>query len=86
MQEPGDSLGTCQWNDSRKLATIKIRLPECIGDDPPCNKDIEATLVHELLHIHFCAVQPRDRGPLNDAFEAAIDLTAEALVAAKRGE
>jgi hypothetical protein len=86
LTDPGESLGNCRWNEARKMATIQVRKPEVISDEPAFNKDLEATLVHELLHLQFYAVQPRDHGTLNDVFEAAIDLTAEALVAAKRGE
>lgn len=85
LSDAGDSLGNCSWNAGRKMALIKLRRPDCIGDGPESNRDLESTLVHELLHLQFLHVTPaQDDGPLFEIFESAIDLTAEALVAAKR--
>lgn len=78
--------GETQYNKSLKCARIRIaseasRLGTC-GDLQPY--DAEQCLVHELLHLQWAHL-PGDMASC-DPTEAAIDLTAWALVRAKRGE
>lgn len=81
-----DSCGACRWQLSKKLACVELLDP--IDYDPGSfgwPQDVEWTLVHELLHLHFAPFAEFGDGPLNTAQEQAIDLIAGALVDAKRG-
>lgn len=78
--------GTCTWELCKKLAAIEIMDP---NDYDPGSwawvNDVEKTVVHELLHLHFAPFASPDDGPADIAQEQAIDLIARALVDAKRG-
>lgn len=80
-----DAHGTCSWELRKKLAAIEIMDP---ADYDPGSwgwaEDVEKTVVHELLHLHFAPFAAKDDGPDDVAQEQAIDLIARALVAAKR--
>jgi hypothetical protein len=77
--------GTCTWQLETKRAIVEIIDPI---DYPPSrfgyDQDIEKTIVHELLHLHFAPFATPDGGPFDTAQEQAIDLIAGALVDARR--
>lgn len=79
-----DSAGVCRWQLAKKLACVEIMDPH---DYDPGSfgwaQDVERTLVHELLHLHFAPFATHDQ-PVDTAQEQAIDLIAGALVDAKR--
>src|SRR4051812_49909101 len=70
----------CAATSNRKLATIRISDPEGLPRDGDGDRDMEADLVHELLHLHFDPFAPSDwTSPQGVAMEQAIDLIAGAL-------
>ena len=75
--------GECEWVLKRKEATIVLVDPI----DYPLelvDQDMEETLVHELLHLHFVILQPKDGTAEDTALEQAIVCISEALVKLKR--
>jgi hypothetical protein len=71
-----------------KEAVIYLCTPETVPSDWLGCRDIEVTLVHELLHLHarkFDGKLGDDESAEHVSFEAMIELTAIALVEAKRG-
>lgn len=80
-----DAQGECRWVQSSALATIKI-LDHVDWPQTPFEHDMEKTLVHELLHLHFCPFDDcLDSDNLKDIMlERAIDHIAKALVEEKR--
>lgn len=66
-----------------KAKEANIRLLDPVDYPPTCTQpqDMEAVLVHELLHIQFeFCIDDED----NTAMEIAVELTAQALVNLKR--
>lgn len=51
-----------------------------------CNEpqDVERSLVHELLHLHFAGISPDNDSPLHVHEEQAVESLARAIVALKR--
>lgn len=51
-----------------------------------CNEpqDVERSLVHELLHLHFAAISPDNDSPQHVHEEQAVESLARAFVALKR--
>lgn len=80
-----DNDGECDYVLARKKATIWLRSP--LDRHDSAEVDMEADLVHELLHIPFGPffVHEEDDRHINLAQEQCIDSIAEALVRAKRG-
>jgi hypothetical protein len=77
---PDGKQGGCTWVRRLKRALISVLDPQDYGPDPVAgSQDIEATLVHELLHIHFALVDDF-AGVSMDLFEQSIDAIAIALV------
>lgn len=71
--------GECDYVFSRKSACINILCAE----DCPEPIDVEETLVHELLHLHFAEWTERhDECPVSG--EQALDAIASALVRLKK--
>jgi hypothetical protein len=73
--------GCIETTRTKKDAVIRILDP---ADYPPKAawvQDMEATLVHELLHLHFPEV---DENEYHTWVEQGIELTARALVDLKR--
>lgn len=50
--------GSCSWELTQKMAAINILDPIDYPPDAIAPNDMELTLVHELLHLHFCPVEP----------------------------
>lgn len=80
-----NAAGECSWQLAKKLAVIRILDPIDYGSNLAWPQDQEATLVHELLHLHFAPFAAKDDTPEDTAQEQAIDLIARALVELKRG-
>lgn len=81
-----DCCGTCATITNRKLATIAVCHPDVYTSAN--DKDYEATLVHELLHLHgagFDGLIKFDTAE-RTAYEQMVDLTANALVSLKRSK
>lgn len=47
--ELNSALGDCTTNPDRRIATVSVRISETM----PEHEDMEATIVHELLHLYF---------------------------------
>ncbi|BDA74379.1 hypothetical protein CAL7716_085450 [Calothrix sp. PCC 7716] len=74
--EMSNCWGEISWNLHEKIADIKVRYP---GESPSHAMrpyDLEATLIHELLHIHFAPFDEVN----NLAEEQAINALSKALV------
>lgn len=69
------SMGECEYNEQRKIAFIRILDPIDYEDLLPL--DMEWTLVHELLHLHFAPIWDDDK---ESEMETTINLLAAALV------
>jgi hypothetical protein len=81
----GGAIAQCRYTLERKIATIKILRPKRGPDDSPHPRDVEADLIHELLHLHAAPFEPQSwESPKGVAIEQAIDLIAEALIKLKR--
>lgn len=74
-----------QWVYPKATATMSILNPV---DYPPSpfKQDMEKSLVHELLHIHFAPFDTHPDGSLeHQMLERAIDQIAKTLTNLKRG-
>lgn len=80
-----DDAGRCSFVQRTLQARISIVDPIDWPDDVFL-QDVEQVLVHELLHLWFCAVQPEESNREMICFEQEIDTVAAALVAAARLE
>jgi|APSaa5957512622_1039677.scaffolds.fasta_scaffold13869_3 hypothetical protein len=77
-------LGQCFRNDASRTAEIRLlALEDVSGSVTPPGRDLEVTLVHELLHVLFHGASDETENRI--AFEQAIDATARALVELDRG-
>lgn len=81
MRDIDDAYGLTKTRNYFKEADIKIA--EVI-DRMDADPDIEQTLVHELIHLHFAQLTTPEGYGLT-IFENGIDLTAWALINLKRG-
>ena len=77
--------GTCSTILSNKTALVTLMHPIDHSERCLWPYDMEETLVHELLHMHFAPFQADEDTPADTAQEQAIDLIAHALVNLKRG-
>lgn len=78
--ELNGAVGNCRRDDRNKSAIINICIESENTDKYTYNNNIEVTLVHELLHIHFSPLFKHSVDKFEDAAqEAAIELTAQAL-------
>jgi len=82
----GDREGDCEYLSSSKTAMIRILDESHYPTDAWCEQDMELTLVHELLHLHFSAI--RDLAYGIDHYELfeeqAINKMSQALVQLER--
>ncbi len=76
--------GCINWNLTEKAADMKLMHPDDASPDAIRPYDIEATLVHELLHLHF-APFAADAETLEETFqEQAINALSRTLVKLQR--
>ena len=78
-----DRVGECSNLADSKEADIKIIHPEQLKDASETDKDLENTLVHELLHCHFSPFRSNEEGTIIQHEQAIVAIT-EALVGLKR--
>lgn len=77
-----DAEGECRINADLKRVVILLLDPQDYDDEWP--QDHEATLVHELIHIHMVPLKIDPESPENTALEQAIEMLALALVGLRR--
>jgi hypothetical protein len=82
MEHP-DCHGLNSYSLALKNATIQVRHSLDFRDAGGFPEDIEATIVHELVHLHFAGFYT-DKGLANTLQEQAIEVIAQSLVALKR--
>ncbi|GAA0390457.1 hypothetical protein [Paenibacillus motobuensis] len=76
--------GECSWQLSKRMAAINILDPIDYPPETIERHDMELTLVHELLHLHFAALH--DQGGNETPEEQAIEAISRGLVyLARRG-
>ena len=79
-----NSQGECTWTKTTALATIKI-LDPIDYPESPFKQDMEKTLIHELLHLHFCMFDITAAGSAEEGMmERTVDHISRALIALKR--
>ena len=89
-KDPGYYAQTA-WSNMYRTAMMTIRHPDLQPnkDESPAPQDLECTVVHELVHLRLFPFRQFTEGKMNDyaheEIECAVDLLAQALVAAKRG-
>jgi hypothetical protein len=82
---PEDIQGTCKYILKRHQAVIKLLNPVDWDPDIPWPQDMETTLVHELLHLHFGPFDKFEEDDARDvASEQAIHAISSALTRVKR--
>lgn len=80
-----ECFGSMSHNLNNQTASMKILDPDKIPDDWIGTKDLEVTIVHELVHTRFIyAMKPRGKKK-NYHQEMAIEVIAKSLVANRRG-
>jgi hypothetical protein len=75
--------GLCNYSPALKDATITVRNSIDFQDGGGYPEDVEATIVHELLHLHFSPFYVT-KGLVNTFQEQAIEVIAQSLVGLKR--
>lgn len=78
-----DAQGEVDYEIAAGTAIIRI-LDSLDFPDSPFNQDMEVTLVHELLHLHFSAFEPEDGTLASTLMERTIERLAKTLVGLKR--
>lgn len=84
LGEEDDAVGRNYINLNAKHANIQVLAPEAADEERlERSKDVEDTLVHELIHCHF---QPfwTDKEPMCTLQEQAIETLTGALLQLKR--
>ncbi len=77
--------GRCYWQDTARVARIRILSPVDVAADAMPPYDPERILVHELLHLHFAEFAAEEETPAANAQERAIHALSVALVTLARG-
>lgn len=72
--------GECEWNLHKKMASVRILDPIDYPDDLMRDHDMEWTLVHELLHLHFAPIGRDSDENQEILIEQAIDSIAWGIV------
>jgi hypothetical protein len=85
MEDPG-SMGQCQTDRGLRQVKIKLRSPEYNCYENEFNQDVEATLVHELLHVYTNLIIHAPDSTQGLFVEQAIEAMTMALLSLKRGE
>lgn len=66
-----NSSGECEWSLPKRMVNIRILDPVDYPPDSMEPQDMELTLVHELLHLHFAPMSTEDNVvPEEQAIEA----------------
>lgn len=73
--------GECEWNLERKMASIRLMNPIDYPEGAMIPMDMENTLVHELLHLHFAPFFSEDKSIEQ---EQAINAITDGLVKLSR--
>lgn len=82
--DPDGALGRTKVHASTREAIVTLTDPaDHHPDSSDVDRDLEVTLVHELLHVAFPHDSPD--GSCSQDMERAIDSTARALVNLRRG-
>ena len=83
------TLGNIHWDAEKKLATIRVMDPSGYNDSSgaamamvPILKDMEVTVVHELVHLELASLPVSEADRTNQ--ESAIDRLTAALLQAGR--
>ena len=80
---PG-TLGNIHWDRDKKAATIRVMDSTGYhGDLPAMLKDMQVTVVHELVHLELASLPVAEADRSNQEF--AIDHLTDALLAADEG-
>lgn len=82
---PDGAEGQVTWVLSRREALIKVRDPIDYLPEGMVPEDMEANLVHELLHLYFAPFDAEDDSLEEMHQEQAINAISAALVALARG-
>ena len=82
---PENTQGRCLMTPNRKEALIQLLDPIDYAPDCMSHQDMEATLVHEILHPHFVPFEAKPETPEETAQEQAIHVISQGLVHLKRG-
>lgn len=82
---PEGQQGRCNWTLGRKEAFVRVL--DHIDWDPAIifPQDMEATLVHELLHLHLAPFAAKEDSPEDTAQEQMIKALSYSLVSLARG-
>jgi hypothetical protein len=74
------TLGNIRWDPEKKTAVIRVLDPSDYQTPPDAVlRDMEFTVVHELIHLEFCASTRADQSSRADE-ETAVNHIAEALL------
>jgi len=76
-----DSMGEIHFRLPKKAAAIRILKPDHFEPNEDFPQDIEKTIVHELLHLHYCDLTSDG---FNLAEERAVNAISSGLVSLKR--
>jgi hypothetical protein len=85
LRDPGNQ-GESEWVLENRAAVIRVLEPFDYPSDSVWPQDMERTLVHELLHLHFAPFDAEPDTAESIAQEQAIDCIATGLVALHRGQ
>jgi hypothetical protein len=77
--------GFVRWAIEKKAAVIRILKADDYESSVSIPQDMERSVVHELLHLHFATVSPDEHPLAQIAQEQAINAIAQTLVDLKRG-
>lgn len=83
--------GDVEVSQEKRMAVIRVTEPDDYDNqqnpDFGIDQDMERTLVHELVHLHFAPLWHVIKGDIEDRFEEhAVNAISAALVAMKREE
>lgn len=92
MRDDLEAAGRALTNTTHLVALIEVHNPDFAPKDLLEVKDFEVTIVHELLHVRQAFLtdalytKKNSKNGVWDQVEQGIEFTAQALVAAKRGQ
>lgn len=84
----GEHQGGINWELNSKSAMIRILDPEDYPGGTMVPQDMENTLVHELVHVHFAAISEKCNPKPSDIYsffeEQAIEALTDTLIQLER--